>query len=83
MMMFSWCHIRHLNSFQIHPERVRKQDKELINTADYEIEVPVSKKVKNKICVIFFCYEHKLTYPVHISDQKFGNQITLCVHQKF
>ena len=78
--MFFWCHIRHLNSFQIHPERVRKQDKELINTADYErIEVPVSEKdfnkveVKNKICIIFFCYEHKLTYPVRISDQKSGN----------
>ena len=27
-------------------------------------------EVKNKICIIVF-YENKLTYSVHISDQKF------------
>ena len=59
----------------MHPERITRQDKELINTLDYErIEFLVSKKdfnkieVKNKICINIFCYENKLTYPVHISD---------------
>ena len=59
----------------MHPERITRQDKELINTLDYErIEFRVSKKdfnkieVKNKICINIFCYENKLTYPVHISD---------------
>ena len=73
---FIWCYIRHLNPLTIHPEIITNQDKELINTPDYErIEFPVSKKdfnkieVKNKICMNAFCYEHKLTYPVHISDQ--------------
>ena len=55
----------------MHPERITREDKELINTLDYErIEFPVSNKieVKNKICINIFCYENKLTYPVHISD---------------
>ena len=47
---FLWCHIKHLNALKIHPERITKQDKELINTLDYErIELPVSKKDFNKI----------------------------------
>ena len=59
----------------MHPERITRQDKELINTLDYErTEFLVSKKdfnkieVKNKICINIFCYENKLTDPVHISD---------------
>ena len=48
-----------------------KQNKEFINTLDYEIiEFPVSKKgfdkteVKAKVCISFFCYRKKLTYPI-------------------
>ena len=48
-----------------------KQNKEFINTLDYErIEFPVSKKgfdkteVKAKVCISFFCYRNKLTYPI-------------------
>ena len=59
---FLWCHIRHLNPLKIHPERITKQDKELINTLDHKrIEFPMSKKyfnkieMKNKICInVFF-----------------------------
>ena len=48
--MFLWCHLRHLNPLKIHPERITKQDKELINTVDYgRIEFPVFKKDFNKI----------------------------------
>ena len=50
----------------------------MINDLDYEgIKFPVSKKdyckieSKNNICINLFCYENGLTYPVHISDQKF------------
>ena len=45
----------------------------------------VSKKdfnkieVKNKICINVCCYENKLIYPVHISDQKFKNSIDLLI----
>ena len=34
-------------------------------------------KAKNKIFINVFCYENKLTYPVHISDQKFENSMDL------
>ena len=41
------------------------------------IEFPVSKKdysrveQKNNICIDVFCYENCLTYPVHVSNEKF------------
>ena len=42
---FLWCHIRHLNPTKIHPERITKVDKKMINDLDYEgIKFPVSKK---------------------------------------
>ena len=74
---FLWCHLGHLNPLKIHPEGITKQDKALINTFDYErIEYPASKKdfnkieLKNENCINVSCYENKLTYPVHISNQK-------------
>ena len=42
---FLWCHIRHLNLLKIHPERITKEDKNMINDLSYEgIKFPVSKK---------------------------------------
>ena len=83
---FLWCHMRYNNPVKIHTERITKQDKELINTLDYEKKgFSVSKKdfnkieVKNKICINVCCYENKLIYPVHISDQKFKNSIDLLI----
>ena len=35
--------------------------------------------MKNKICISAFCYENKLTYPRHISDQKFKNSLDLLI----
>ena len=41
-----WYHIRHLNPLKIHPERITKADKSVVNDLDYEgIEFPVSKKI--------------------------------------
>ena len=81
---FLWCHIRHLNPLKIHPERVTKADKEMINDVDYEgTEFAVSRKdfskteKKNNICIIAFCYENMLTYPLYLSDQKFKNFMNL------
>ena len=63
---------------QLHPERITKQDKELINAFGYEkTNFPVSKtdfnkiEVKNKICSNVFCYENKSIYPGY----KFENSI--------
>ena len=33
---FLWCHIRHLNPLKIHPERITKADKNMINDLNYE-----------------------------------------------
>ena len=39
----------------------------------------IIKKIKqeNNICINVFCYENGLTYPVHISKQKFENHMDL------
>ena len=65
------CHIRHFNPLKIHPERITKQDKGLINTLDDKrIEFPMSIKdfnkivVKSKIFINIFCYENTLSYPI-------------------
>ena len=83
---FFWCHIRHLNPLKIHPERIKKQDNELVKTLDYEqIEIPKSKKdfnkteVKTKIYINVFCYKNTLTYPIHISDQAFENSMDFLI----
>ena len=42
---FLWCHIRHLNPLKIHPERITKGGKKVVNDLDYEgMEFPLSKK---------------------------------------
>ena len=47
---FLWCHIKHLNSVKIHPERIAKKDKEMVSELDYRgIKFPVSKKDYCKI----------------------------------
>ena len=74
---FLWCHIRHLNPLKIHPERITKEDKKIVNDLDYEgIKCPVSKDYckierQNNICINVFCYENDQAYPVYVSDQKF------------
>ena len=81
---FLWFHIRHLNPLKIHPERITKADKNMVNNLDYEsIKFPVSKRdyckieQKNDICINVFSYENDLTYPVYVSDQKFENCMDL------
>ena len=66
---FLWCQIRHLNPLKVHPERITKADKNMVNNLDYEgIEFPVSGKdfgkieKKNDICIyvfILFIYQIK------------------------
>ena len=47
---FLWCHIRSLNPLKIHPERIIKADKNMVNDLDYKgIEFPVSKKDCSRI----------------------------------
>ena len=47
---FRWCHIRHLNPQIKHPERIKKEDKRLIDGLNYDgIAFPVTQKQFNKI----------------------------------
>ena len=76
---FLWCPIRHLNPLKIHPERITKADKNMVNVLDYKgIEFPVSKKdyykieQKNNVCINIFCLEIYLLYPVY-ANEKFEN----------
>ena len=76
---FLWCHVKHINPVKIHTERITREVKKLANDLDYDgIEFPVREKdfskteKKNNICINEFCYENKLTFPIHVSDQKFN-----------
>ena len=81
---FRWCHIRMLNPIDKHPERVKKEDKEMIEKLDYSgIEFPIFKKdynkieKKNRIRVNVFGYENKQPYPIHISKEDFEMELNL------
>ena len=81
---FLWCHIRHLNLVKTHPERITKEDKDMINDLNYAgIKFTVSEKDycgierKNNIFINVLCCENGLTYPVYVSDQKFHNSTDL------
>ena len=81
---FRWCHIRHLNPQDIHPERIKKSDKEYINTLDYSgIEFPVTIKQYNKIekqneiNINVFGYENKQPYPIFVSKEKYEDCINI------
>ena len=81
---FLWCHVRHINPLKLHPERITKKYKKLVNDLDYDgIEFPVQEKdfskikTRKKICINVFGYENRLTFPIYISGQKFQNSMDL------
>ena len=42
---FLWCHVRHINLLNKHPERMKKTDKKIAEELNYdEIEFPVEEK---------------------------------------
>ena len=88
---FRWCHIRHLNPQEKNPQRINKVDKDMINDLNYEgIGFPVSKKdynkveKQNRIRINVFCYnnEKKETFPIHLSEEKFENEMNLLLIEK-
>ena len=81
---FLWCHVRHINPTQDHPEIIKKTDRRLASNLNYEgIEFPVQEKdfskieVQNNICINVFGYENELVYPIFISKQKFKDSMDL------
>ena len=86
---FLWCHVRHLNLVEKNPQRITKEEKEIVSKLHYEgMNFPVSKKdccrieIQNKICTNVFCYGNKLSCPVYLSNQKFNNNIDLLLISK-
>ena len=86
---FCWCHIRHLNPQIKHPERIKKDDKPFVGELNYQgIEFPVSQKqyntIKkhNSIRINVFGYEKGQPFPIHISKEKFEDQMNLLLITK-
>ena len=78
---FRWCHIRHLNPQEKNPQRIKKEDKKMINELNYDgINFPVSQntitKSKNRtasesMCLVMKMDNHSpLTSPKRHSKTK-------------
>ena len=81
---FRWCHIRHLNPQDNHPQRIKKSDKAYVDKLNYTgIEFPVSTKQYNKIekqneiNINVFGYENKQPYPIYMSKEKYDDHMNL------
>ena len=81
---FRWCHIRKINPQDKYKERVKKVDREMVKKLDYsDISFPVSQKDynnverKNGIRVNIFGYENKQPYPIHVSKERFKEELNL------
>ena len=47
---FLWCHVRHNNLLNKHPERILKMTKKIVEELNYDgIEFPIQEKDFNKI----------------------------------
>ena len=86
---FRWCHIRHLNPQTEYPERIKKEDKKMINELNYDgINFPLSQKHYNKvekqnsIRINVFGYENGQPFPIHISKETFEDQMNLLLITK-
>ena len=86
---FRWCYIRHLNPQEKDPQRIKKEDKKMINEMNYEgIEFPVSQKHYNKvekqnsIRINVFGYENGQPFPINISKETFEDQMNLLLITK-
>ena len=86
---FRWCHIRHLNPQEKDLQRIKKEDKKMINELNYYgIDFPLSEKHYNKveehnsIRINVFGYENGQPFPIHISIETFEDQINLLLITK-
>ena len=62
-----WCHIGHLNPLKIHPERITKADKNMVN--DLELKAlnflslkKILARLKRKIIFPLMCFVMKITW---------------------
>ena len=86
---FRWCHVRHLNPQEKDPQGVQKADKKYVKKLDYTgIEFPVNVKQYNKIekqntiRINVFGYEEGQPFAIHISNERFEDQMNLLLITK-
>ena len=87
---FRWCHVRHLNPQEKDPQRIKKADKKYVEELDYTgIEFPVNVKQYNKIGkqntirINVVGYEEGQPFPIHISSERFKDQMNLPLITKY
>ena len=75
---FRWCHIRHLNPQTEHHERIKKEEKKMINELNYDgNDFPLSQNHHNKvekqnsIRINVLGYEDGQPFPINISKETF------------
>ena len=81
---FRWCHIRHINPQEKNPQRIKKSDRDLVDTLDYSgITFPVQSNQYNKIekqnniNINVLCYCNGEKYPIYISKEKYDDHMNL------
>lgn len=81
---FLWCYIRHLHLLETHSAKIMLVDRRMVNGLDYDdINFLFLKRnkarlnKKNNICTNEFGYENRLVFPVHVSDEQFGDTMGL------
>ena len=86
---FRWCHVTHLNPQIKYVERIKKEDKKMINELNYEgIDFYLSQKHYNKvekqnsIRINVFGYEDGQPFPINISKDTFEDQMNLLLITK-
>ena len=78
-----------MNPQEIHPERIKKCDKEQIKNLDYtNVTFPVTQndyrkvEIVNNINISVFGYRKQEPYPVYISKEKFNDMLNLLLITK-
>ena len=81
---FRWSLIRHMKPEDIHPERIKKSDRQLRDKLNFSgIVFPVTinqiNKIEkqNEININVFGYENKQPYPIYVSKEKYEDHIEL------
>ena len=62
---FLWCHVRHLNLIDKNPQRITKEDKEIVSKLNMKelislFQKKIILKLKNKIKFVLMCFAMKI-----------------------
>ena len=86
---FLWCHVRHVNPVSDHSSRIKRVDKKIAGTLNYD-DIKFHVKVKdvgviedkNEICINVFSYEEKIVCPIHVCKKEFDDCMNvLMIHE--